>query len=391
MGGHEAGGPSGLVRRALVGAGTYGGRMAPRSYRWLVPLGVATVVAGGALAGTVTASADLPPRSPEEVLVLAQEADVEAFSGVVESRTELGLPDLAGLGLGAAGGGESGGDGVGADVVDLLTGDNTVRVWVDGPERLRAQLLEQAAETNVVRDADVMWVYRSADATALRVALPERPDEPADEPATDVARTPQDVADRVLAALDPTSELTAGTPVRVAGRDAYDLRVSPDDPRSLVGAVSLAVDAETGAVLRVRIEARGQDEPAVEVAWSTWSPERPALETFQFSPPPGTTVEDADATELFDEPSAPGHGVGEPPAGADGSGPSVVGEGWTAVVEVPADAVPAGTEALDALLTPVEGGAVLRTSLLSALRTDDGRWYVGAVTPETLQAVSSAR
>jgi hypothetical protein len=69
----------------------------------------------------------------------------------------------------------------------------------------------------------------------------------------------------------------------------------------------------------------------------------------------------------------------------------VVGEGWTAVLEVPAQSAPADDEVLRALLTPVEGGAVLRTSLVSVLRTDDGRWYVGAVTPETLQAVARGR
>jgi hypothetical protein len=69
----------------------------------------------------------------------------------------------------------------------------------------------------------------------------------------------------------------------------------------------------------------------------------------------------------------------------------VVGKGWTAVLEVPAEAAPPDSQAMRALLTPVEGGAVLRTSLVTALRTDDGRWYVGAVTPETLADVARAR
>lgn len=362
--------------------------MARPSYRWLVPLGAATLVAGAVAAGQVTASADLPPRTPQEVLVLAQQAEVEAFSGTVETRTELGLPDLAALGVGGGGGPD--GEGTGVDVISLLTGDNTVRVWVDGPERLRAQLLEEVSETNLVRNGDELWVYRSADATALHATLPERPEREAEPPATAPVPTPQKVADRVLGTLEPSSEITAGEQVVVAGRDAYDLRVSPDDPRSLVGAVSLAVDADTGAVLRVRVEARGQDEPAVEVGWSAWTPERPDATIFDFSPPPETTVEEVEPGTVHGGLDATPRTGGES-FDHEGPRPQVVGEGWTAVLEVPAEAAPVDDEMLRALLTPVDGGAILRTSLVSVLRTDDGRWYVGAVTPETLQAVARDR
>ena len=376
--------------RACTSVTTYRGHMARTSSRWLVPLGAAALVAGAVVAGQVTASADLPPRTPQEVLVLAQEADVEAFSGVLETRTELGLPDLAALGVG---GGDPGGDGPGPgiDPIALLTGDNTVRVWVDGPERLRAQLLEDVSETNLVRDGEELWLYRSADATAVHVRLPEAPTDTPDLPSTGPVPTPQELADRVLGALEPSSEITAGEPVVVAGRDAYDLRVAPDDLRSLVGAVSLAVDAETGTVLRVRVEARGQDEPAVDIAWTRWTPERPPTDTFEFSPPPGTTVEEADASADHDGKAGTIPRTGEESLVPGGARPHVVGEGWTAVLEVPSQSAPADDEVLRALLTPVEGGAVLRTSLVSVLRTDDGRWYVGAVTPETLQAVARGR
>jgi outer membrane lipoprotein-sorting protein len=365
--------------------------MARTSSRWFVPLGAAALVAGSALAGQVTASADLPPRTPQEVLVLAQEADVAAFSGILESRTELGLPDLAALGVGTS---DPGGDGPapGIDPIALLTGDNTVRVWVAGPELLRAQLLEDVSETNLVRNGDELWLYRSADATAVHVRLPEAPTDTPDPPSTGPVPTPQELADRVLGALEPNSEITAGEPVVVAGRDAYDLRVAPDDARSLVGAVSLAVDAETGAVLRLRVEARGQDDPAAEVAWARWTPESPPADTFDFSPPPGTTVEEADVSADHGGMAGAVPRTGGGPLDQAGPRPQVVGEGWTAVLEVPAEAAaPADEEMLSALLIPVEGGAVLRTSLVSVLRTDDGRWYVGAVTPETLQAVARGR
>jgi hypothetical protein len=42
------------------------------------------------------------------------------------------------------------------------------------------------------------------------------------------------------------------------------------------------------------------------------------------------------------------------------------------------------------LLTPVAGGDVLRTSLLSVMLADDGRVLVGAVTPQVLEAAADA-
>ena len=359
-------------------------------------------IAAGSLATSGTASADLPARSPQEVLVLLQQADVEAFSGTLRTSVDLGLPDLGALVAGSGRGDddETAGGGPGADLLDLLTGDNTVRIWVDGPERLRAQLLEPEAETNVVRDGAELWVYRSADATATRVDLPVEKPDPPPVPSTATPPTPQVLADRVVVALDPTTEVSAGEPVVVAGRGAYELRLSPDDPRSLVRTASIAVDAETGAALRVRVEARGQDEPAVDVGWTSWSPERPDAETFRFTPPPGATVEELDAGSFSAGAGARPGGLDQGDAPAGSPRPQVIGTGWTAVLEIPApaeagdDALPGSPhtdDRLAALLTPVEGGAVLRTSLLSALRTDDGRWYVGAVTVETLQAVAGGR
>jgi len=56
-----------------------------RSARWLVPAAVAALVGAAALAPG--ASADLPAKSPQEVLVMAAEADVESFSGTISAVT----------------------------------------------------------------------------------------------------------------------------------------------------------------------------------------------------------------------------------------------------------------------------------------------------------------
>ena len=82
--------------------------MARTWQRWVpavaAPVVVAAVVVGGSLAGTA-ASADLPSKTPQEVLELAASSEVQAFSGTVEQSSDLGLPDVSGL---SSAGGSSG-------------------------------------------------------------------------------------------------------------------------------------------------------------------------------------------------------------------------------------------------------------------------------------------
>jgi hypothetical protein len=47
------------------------------------------------------------------------------------------------------------------------------------------------------------------------------------------------------------------------------------------------------------------------------------------------------------------------------------------------------TATLDQLATPVTGGRLLRTTLLSVLVTDDGRILIGAVTPSYLEQLAA--
>jgi hypothetical protein len=95
-------------------------------------------------------------------------------------------------------------------------------------------------------------------------------------------------------------------------------------------------------------------------------------------------------------PGAEGLGAG----GADGKDTKVIGEGWNAIAEIrtpggtglPSKAsgdVPAEAQQfLDSLGDKVSGpfgsGTVFKTRLVNALVTDDGKVYVGAVTPDML-------
>ncbi|MEU8818463.1 sigma-E factor regulatory protein RseB domain-containing protein [Actinoplanes sp. NPDC048796] len=358
--------------------------------RWLVPSAAAVVViGGGAAAGTIVASADpsLPDRSAAELLVDLQNAKVDGLSGTIVQSADLGLPKIAGLTA----------DSGGADLVNLVAGSNTARVWYAGEDKARLAVMSTLGETDVIRNGTDVWLWQSKAKTATHLTLPAGEDKkPASLP-TGIPSTPQDAAEAALDAIDPTTAVSTTGAAKVAGRDAYELVLSPKATESLIGQVRLAIDAEKKIPLRVDVYAKDAVNPAVRVAFQQISFDTPDNQQFAFNPPPGTKVNDTDAgkleTELEKEHKAaearkPG-GM-KPPAGAEQ--PRVIGEGWASVVtaKLPKSA---GDEAkqLDSvidMLPKVSGswgsGHLFSGSLFSVLVTDDGRVFAGAVAPETL-------
>jgi len=394
--------------------------MARKWQRWVpaiaAPAVVAVVVAGGVVAAS--ASADLPEKSPHDVLELAAQADVQSFSGTVEQSSDLGLPDLSSVPGGASMGGGSGsggsddsGSGSGAgpgdsgsaavddaslgSALELLTTDHSARVYVDGADKLRVQILDQLAERDAIRNGGDVWLYDSSDDTALHTTLPDpstlaQGEAPAPLP-TDMA-TPGQLAQKFLDAVDPSTEVTLGADASVAGRPAYDLVLTPRGSETLVGSVSIAVDSETGMPLQVEVLARGASSPAFSVGFTELSLDAPSADLFAFTPPEGTAV-----TEKPFPTRDQLQGDGSADAGGTHPEPVVTGEGWGSIVSLALGADASGADLSEftsspliaQLLTPVDGGKALQTTLLSVLLTDDGRVLAGAVPVEALQAAAA--
>lgn len=381
-----------------------------------MPATVTAVVAGGVAVSSAAAGGapDVPDRTAAQVLALAGTARVDAFSGTVRSKADLGLPDLSALSGLAPAAGRDGGDPVdGASKADpqavltrLLAGTTTLRVWADGPARQRVQLLDQFAEVALVRSGRDVWAFDTGSATGTHWVLPDVPatgrERTPDAPAA--ATTPEALAGQVLAKVDPTTSVTLDAPQTVAGRAAYTLVVAPRTDATLVDRAVLAVDARTGAALRVQVYARGHSDPVLETGFTDVDFTRPDASRFAFTPPPGADV----TTKTVPAPPAPQRPTGADKAAAEkaaaalGDAVQVVGTGWAAVlVATPPQAgtTPDGTAvpdvadllanpALAQLTTPVAGGRALRTALLSVLLTDDGRILAGAVPVEALQAAA---
>jgi outer membrane lipoprotein-sorting protein len=347
--------------------------MKHRWVRWLPAVAVPAAIAAGAIVAPLAAgAADLPARSPQDVLELVAASDARAFSGTLEQSSELGLPELPTSA-------KTGASDDAGSILELVTADHTAKVWVDGPTRVRVQVLDRLAERDAIRDGADLWLYESTGKKVVHATVPERGEQAPTPDAT--ATTPSALAQRFLSAVDPSTEVTLGSPTSVAGRDAYDLVLTPRTDATLVGRVSIAVDGQTGIPLRVQVTARGASAPAFEAGFRSFSDQRPDQSVFSFAPPAG-----ADVTEQSLH--------GRPADGAvPHAKPTVSGSGWGSVVQLPAGSFPAEatTDPLFAQLTqPVDGGRALSTSLVSVLVTDDGRVFAGAVPVSALQSAASS-
>lgn len=366
----------------------------PSRKRW-VPLAVAApaVLIAAAVAVPLSAGAapTLPEKSAADILASIAGSTNAVYSGAVRQTSSLGLPEITSTGSGG-----SGDDGL-SDTLELLTGSHDLRVFVGGPERSRVQVLDTFAERNVIRDGDDVWTYDSKSNEATHVSLAAQ--EGSGSPDAGTPPTPVDVANRLLAAVDRTSDVAVDDNARVAGRSAYRVTITPRTDATLVGSATVSVDAETGLPLSVEIDARGQNDPAFEVAFTSIDFSAPDAGLFTFSPPAGATVDEIDPSKHRD-------GGSSPSDHPELTAPTTTGEGWATIAEIPAaewaaqldasEASPDGTGGssdatglLDELTTPVDGGRALETALVSVLLTDDGRVLVGAVPVDALVAAAA--
>ena len=353
-----------------------------RRLRLAAPVLAVGVVAAGVtvprLADAADASAALPPRTAAQLLEDVSQADVEGLSGTVVSTSRLGLPQLP----------STGETGSAVSLTGLVSGSTTARVWKAGDDRSRVAVDAPFAEFDVVRDATDVWTFDSASSDVTHLVLPEGTEPPPTDPA--VTATPQDLAERLLSFVEPTTNVTVGRAEEVAGRAAYELVLEPkDQTTTLVEEVRLAVDGETKVPLRVQAFGVGQSEPAVEVAFTSVRFEVPDASVFRFTPPSGSTVTERSLDDLGAA-KDPGTTAPDTTAPQLSALPQVLGEGWSTVVETSGVQLPESAQGLFAQLsTPARGGRVIESALLTVLLTDDGRMLVGAVPTTSLETLAA--
>jgi len=169
------------------------------------------------------------------------------------------------------------------------SGPQTARLWYGGPDKLRAELQGDNGDRILVHDGERAWAYNGATNT-LRTG--ERPPESqsSELPDTENPPTPVEI-DRMLAELAPTSELTQGTPIRNAGREAYVLTLRPKDEGStLVDHGRALIDSETFLPLELALYAQGKPDPVFSWRVSSLDVGNVPAERFDFQTPPGARV-----------------------------------------------------------------------------------------------------
>lgn len=357
-------------------------RWASRKWRWAVPGVAAAAVALGAFVTTTTAGASaptLPHKTPAELIAWVQQAEPHPLSGTVVETARLGLPDLPSIDVG----------GSGLSLEGLLTGSHTMRVWYDGASRQRIALLAQMAEKDFVHNGRQLWAYQSTTNEVSHAVLPLHSEVPRTKLPLGVVPTPQQLAQRILTGLSPSTSVTVGPTLDVAGRAAYQLELAPRDARSLIDRVSIAIDAQTALPLQVQIYSRSASAAALQIGFTDISYTRPSASIFSFTTPPGAKTVPLDTL------------IGGPSSRGDSSEfgtPSLLGKGWTAVLKLSPKSGQRGQGGqgglgipmLGALTKPVPGGRLLSTALVSVLIKDDGTIYVGSVTGAALQHVAAS-
>jgi outer membrane lipoprotein-sorting protein len=243
-------------------------------------LGLAAVLAVvGALAGSRTMAAQASPEKLSNGELLSKVArvpetapDFSATLTVEQSVIPAQILEAAGQESGFA-----------------ASGPQTARVWYGGPERLRAELQGENGDRVFVHDGERAWAYNG---TTNTLKTGERPPESqaSEPPGAESPPSPAEV-DRMLAELAPTSELTQGTPVRYAGREAYVLTLSSKDEGStLVDHVHVLIDSETFLPLELSLYAQGKPDPVFSWRVSDLDVGPVPAERFQFEAPPGARV-----------------------------------------------------------------------------------------------------
>jgi outer membrane lipoprotein-sorting protein len=349
--------------------------------RWLAPLAFIVAITGTVLvATTATAERKLPSRTAEQLLVDVQQARVDGLSGIVIQQANLGIPEIPG-----AGGRDS------SELRSLVSGTHTLRVRYSEPDKYRLAVLGTYGETDVISNGKHLWIWSSRDQSAVHRTITPGSRTEIDRRPSELPRTPQEAAEQVLAALEPTTTVTTDSAVTVADRAAYELVLDPNDDATLITQIRLAIDGETKMPLRVQIFGAGA-KLVFEVGYDSVSFTRPEDREFEFNPPRGTKVTEGE-TRAPRTPNKQERERLREEAQEAHDGVKIVGSGWSTVaVGKASDAQGAsGSPELEGFLsqlTPVSGdwgsGRLLAGTAFSAVLTDDGRIAFGAVKPEKL-------
>ena len=378
-----------------------------RRARWAVPatgVAVAAAVIAGLQIPSAQASPNLPARTPAQLLAeVSTDASLPPLTGTMVETTNLGLPQLPQVGNATS-------------LSSMLTGSHTMKIYYQDARQFRVSIPQPESEVDLIRNGSTAWLWNSTENSVTKFELPaggkgKVAHLKAGATLPSPPLTPQQAANELLKAVGKTTVVSVEANVMVAGEPSYQLVLAPKDDRSLVGKVTIAIDAKYGVPLRVQVFAKGAGSPAFQFGYTAIQFVAPAAANYDFTPPPGATVNVVNASDGSGK-----SGGGKQP---DASGFGSYGTSWLTVAELPQQDLmqgigaggphasgsaaptgngPAGVVGGDSQAVisnligaakPVHGawgsGTLLTTSLFSVLMTGN-EVYIGAVEPSVLYA-----
>ncbi|EDY50662.1 LolA family protein [Streptomyces clavuligerus] len=291
-----------------------GGRR-KKAARYAVPVAVAGIAA--ATIGLVPALAasgdpDLPDITAQQLIEKIAASETQQLSGTVKITTDLGLPGLDGLeGLAPGALGSGGPGGSSADPQEKLTelasgGSHTLRIAIDGPERQKLSVLDETSEYSVIHNGGELWAYNSEsnevyhekDLTGGKGHGGGAPGGKGAKGPDRLPTTPQELARTVLdAARGASTSVEVDGTAQIAGRDAYQLAIKPEQSGSTIGSIKIAVDERTGTPLRFTVNPSDGGKAAIDIGFTKVNFAKPAPAMFDFTPPKGAKLVEGDTAD----------------------------------------------------------------------------------------------
>ena len=252
-------------------------------YAVVAVLAVAGLVAGiVAVAGAGQAN-PLPAVSAADLLakMAQQDQKTTSISGAVSWKNNL-LGDISAMN----------GSNMGASAKLPLAANGSGRIWMSAGG-VRVESLASGGDQIIVvnspaRDA---WLYDYAANTAKHIVVTGTPpagSTPTPMPSPTMA-TPAAISS-FLQQVAPYADVTVTGQSVVAGREVYLLTMTPTAPDTALGSVQAAIDGQTYVPLQLQVTAKGGTSPVLQFGFTSVSYDAIPASTYDFTPPPGTTV-----------------------------------------------------------------------------------------------------
>jgi outer membrane lipoprotein-sorting protein len=161
------------------------------------------------------------------------------------------------------------------------------RLWASSGGKVRLELQSTSGDVQVTSDGKSFLVYDGGSNTAYRGEIPQQQGQSKPDAGTPSLRKVQKSIDQAR----QHGSVSGAIPTTVAGRPAYEVRVTPQHG-GLVSGARLAWDAVRGVPLKVSVYARGNASPVLSLSAQNISFGKVAASTFAISPPKGAHVVD---------------------------------------------------------------------------------------------------